>query len=415
MISRALIVLGICLAASARIHYDGYKVYRMTPTTVEQAEIVKELENAGLLFWDGPNPINRASDVMFPPHMQGDILESLQKSGMDIQEHISDIETLIENEVIQDSKSARLDFDFAQYHALDEIYAYLDEVASNYSSVASVFSIGTSFGGRDLKAIKISKSGETKPAIWFDANIHAREWITNAVCLHVINELLTSQDPVIQSWTEKYDWYILPVHNPDGYEYSRTSDRMWRKTRSNTTSPLGCKGADPNRNWGFHWLEGGSSTNPCTDTYAGSSAFSEPETRAASIFQESISDRLCFVLSLHSYSQLILIPYGVEIPFPPHEEYMRIGNRAKDAIAQRYGTAFTPGNIVDLLYVASGGSGDWAHGVLNVDLTFTFELRDKGAYGFILPANQILPSCYEFEDGLASIIEDLDEMISKKK
>lgn len=28
------------------------------------------------------------------------------------------------------------------------------------------------------------------------------------------------------------DWYIMPVSNPDGYEYSLNYDRLWRKTRS---------------------------------------------------------------------------------------------------------------------------------------------------------------------------------------
>ena len=34
--------------------------------------------------------------------------------------------------------------------------------------------------------------------------------------------------------TNKFDWYFLPIHNPDGYEFSRTGGtaRLWRKTRS---------------------------------------------------------------------------------------------------------------------------------------------------------------------------------------
>jgi hypothetical protein len=56
---------------------------------------------------------------------------------------------------------------------------------------------------------------------------------------------------------------------------------------------------------------------------AGDKAFSEVETQAVSQFLTSIADRLAFYLSLHSYSQLILIPYGVDVEFPQLDEYVR--------------------------------------------------------------------------------------------
>jgi hypothetical protein len=100
------------------------------------------------------------------------------------------------------------------------------------------------------------------------------------------------------------------------------------------------------------YAAGGSSNQPCSDTYMGVSAFSEPETEAASKLLDSItrSEGIAFYLSLHSYSQLILIPYGTNLGrVPDHQQHMTIGNAAATAIRRRFGTEFTPGNIVELL------------------------------------------------------------------
>ena len=115
---------------------------------------------------------------------------------------------------------------------------------------------------------------------------------------------------------------------------------------------------------------------------------------------------------------------------------MRIGKLTVAAMKEKYGTQFTPGNIIDLLCkesrtewlfyirsksdllclldVASGSSGDWAQGVRNIPLTFTFELRDTGSFGFVLPSNQIIPSAEEFMDGLKVMIRELSVMLKKE-
>ncbi len=55
-------------------------------------------------------------------------------------------------------------------------------------------------------------------------------------------------DSEITDLVDSYEWYFLPVANPDGYEYTFTNERLWRKTRTLTGSAF-CPGADPNRNW----------------------------------------------------------------------------------------------------------------------------------------------------------------------
>lgn len=84
-------------------------------------------------------------------------------------------------------------------------------------------------------------------------------------------------------------------------------DRLWRKTR---TPGERCSGADPNRNWGYHWMNGGASSYECSETYAGRKAFSEPETASMAEFITSIHGKIHAYISFHSFSQLFLISYG---------------------------------------------------------------------------------------------------------
>jgi len=214
----------------------------------------------------------------------------------------------------------------------------------------------------------------------------------------------------MKSLLNTFDFHVAPVLNPDGYEFTRSNNRMWRKTRSNYGGAL-CRGADPNRNFGFHWNTGGSSSLCTSDTYMGVSAFSEPETKAISDYYKSIADRTEAYISLHSYSQLVLIPYGTNVNnsprVPDHDNHMRVGRLVEAAIARRYGTQFETGNIVEILYVASGASVDYAKGEHDTTLAYTFELRDTGRYGFLLPPEQIIPSSLEFIDGLLVLANDL--------
>lgn len=56
------------------------------------------------------------------------------------------------------------------------------------------------------------------------------------------------------------------------------------------------------------------------------------------------------------------------------------------------------------LDVASGSSIDWVYEKVKVPLTYTYEFRDKGRYGFILPADQIIPNSLEVIDSLVAMV-----------
>ncbi|CAG7832180.1 unnamed protein product [Allacma fusca] len=384
-----LCFLAFVALSTAKVNYRGYKVYRFTPNTEEHVKLLALLESVGVKFWDGPSGIGRHSDVLFAPHQQTDLLEGAMTSGMEYEEYISDVQSVMENERVAQAITPG-DINWTNYFRLADIYDFLDKKAAA-SPYATVVTYGKSSEGRDLKLIKISKSGETRPAIFIEANIHAREWITNAVTTYIINQLLTG---TLQSRLDQFDFYIVPVANPDGYEYTHTTDRAWRKTRSQVGS---CRGADPNRNWDYQWMTGGSSNQPCSDTYAGSKAFSEPEARLLADYYKNIGSRVRLYFAVHSYSQLFLLPFGYTAArIPDYTRYMQVANQAAAALRAVNGISFTSGNIVDLLYPASGGSVDWVLGKYpSTRLVYAAELRDTGRYGFNLPANQIIPSALE--------------------
>ena len=125
--------------------------------------------------------------------------------------------------------------------------------------------------------------------------------------------------------------------NPDGYLFTQTDDRLWRKTRS--PSGDGCFGTDANRNWGFHWGTGGSSSDPCSDTYMGSEQFSEIENKNVRQFLAMHKQQIKFYNNVHSYSQLILLPWGWSLDEPQNIDNLynmaNIGNDALYAVNQK--------------------------------------------------------------------------------
>ena len=214
-----------------------------------------------------------------------------------------------------------------------------------------------------------------------------REWISPAVATFLI-------DTYAENWSEQsdeiqnIDWYFLPVMNPDGYEYTHTTDRLWRKNRRRN---LICNGVDLNRNYGYKWGGQGASRQPCAETFAGAGAFSEPETKAVQDFLTKSAANFKASLSFHSYGQYILYPWGYDRKVPPdHLDLQRVGKEAAAAMKAVHGYEYTVGPAGSSLYPASGGSDDWAKGTLKFKYSYTVEFRDTGRHGFILPANQIV-------------------------
>ena len=208
------------------------------------------------------------------------------------------------------------------------------------------------------------------------------------------------------SLPEDVSFFVVPMANPDGYEFSRTSQRLWRKNRSyNKNSRF--RGVDLNRNWGYKYSVGASS-NPGSEVYMGTSAFSEPETIALrdAMFEASNDTDLKLVLSVHSYGNNLLYPWGfTNTPIIDKDNLQKAGDAFAAAARSIEGTEFKVGNSAADLYFASGATDDWSKKVLGVDLAYTLELRgSKSGNGFLLPASEIGPTAKETYAGLRALI-----------
>ncbi|CAH1779637.1 unnamed protein product [Owenia fusiformis] len=411
-----ILAIGFTLVASApekppvKKSYRGHKIYKALPGTRDQAELINRLEvleHLGVDVWRRPKTPGQEVTLSVSPRARGNVERFFKQHAIPYSIVIHDLQSMIDSSY-ESTEATSYAFSLTQYNRHDDINDWLDSTASSCGSRCSIENIGTSTNGRTLKVIKIGKSSSSNSkAIWVDAGIHAREWISPAASLYLIDKLVNSynSDSTVRSLVDAFDWYILPSSNPDGYEYSYVYDRLWRKTRSRN-SGSSCFGADPNRNWDYKWMLTGASSNPCSDTYAGSIAFSEPETTAMKDFMLSKSSSLNMYISIHAYGQYILTPWGYTEDLPSdYNDLEYVGNEGAAGIRGVNGRSFTVGSSTRVLYAAAGASDDWAKAVAGIKYSYTLELRDTGYWGFVLPVSQITPACEETYAGIVRMAQ----------
>ncbi|XP_065653400.1 carboxypeptidase B-like [Hydra vulgaris] len=390
----------------------GTKVYRIHPINGLQVRYLRSwIENTELEInvWMEPSMPNNPVDIQVKDEFQNRFINFLDKNNFLYSIMVDDLEKLLQQENIE-SKSFGYSgkFDYYKYNQYSNIRFELSNLERKYKN-AKVFHVGNSFENQTINGLKITNGDAiSKPAVWIDGGIHAREWISTATVMFFINRLLTDSGPDVQLALSKYDFYLLPVFNPDGYRYTfgGSQQRLWRNTLS--VNPFAsCKGADPNRNFAYKWGEKGASNEPCKESYRGLSAFSEIEVKNVAGFLEKLAKSVTLksYWNLHAYSQLFLTPWSyTTTDASDQDEFVRISKIFTDVVSRRYGTKYRAGSPANILYPASGGSIDWTYGYLGVIYSFALELRDNGSYGFVLPADQIKPTGEETTDAILAAI-----------
>lgn len=402
------IVLLFALAANAE---KLGRVLRATPANEAQLNFLTILshdDQLNLDFWTHPSNVNIPVDIRVEDKKYNQVAKLLHSEGIVFTIHIPDVDSLNERQKPPQSSMRAGGFVYSQYNRLDAINKEVDRIVQSHPAIAQKFSVGNSYEGRPIYAVKLS-SGAGKKTLFMNCGIHAREWITPATCMYMLNQITMKygSDSSINAMLNKLDVVIMPVLNVDGYEYTWNGNRMWRKTRSRHGS---CRGADPNRNWNVKWGGIGTSSNPCSDTYHGPYPFSEVESRNVARYLHSIRTSLVGYMDIHAYSQLWMTPWGHgKGQYPPtYSEMMRVARIAVNALKNAgYGTYYKAGTSADIIYATTGGTMDWVTATLGVTYSYGLELRDRGRYGFMLPANQIIPTGIETFAAIKAMVAEM--------
>lgn len=299
---------------------------------------------------------------------------------------------------------------FACYRTVEETQTTLQSLAATHPALASVVDIGDSWNkansaatpGYDLLGLRIHNplvAGPKAPFYLMGA-IHAREYTTAEVVTRFAETLLAGygQDAELTWLIDHSDIYLFPQSNPDGRKRAEAG-ALWRRNLRpglcNTPSQIG---VDLNRNSSYLWgIAGGSSTNPCSDTFRGPAARSEPEVAAIEDFLPTVFstqrppdlttpapvDTSGLFITLHSYTGLVLFPWGALEAAAPNRQALQTLGR-KFGFYTQYQVCQAPA----CLYAASGVSDDFAYGRFGV-ASYTFEI-----------GSAFFQSCSSFEAGM---------------
>ncbi len=397
-VASVLILVCIGARASAEVgDYSGHKVIRVYASNWDELARVRGM--ARHLYSEAEGLGKRGTDYILPPEAMAD----LDALGVRYDVLIDDLQPMIDAERKRIERAAPVDARddawFEEYKTFAQIVDKLETMAADRPDLVTVFEIGSTVNGNTIWALRITgPEGSDKPGVLFNGTQHAREWISPMVNMYLAEKLVYDYetDPEVRWLVDHVDFFIVPVVNPDGYLHTwEPGGRMWRKNRRAILGSS-CLGIDLNRNWGgTGWGGGGSSGDPCDDLYRGPTAFSELETQALrDLF--TANPQIVSTIDYHSYSQLILSPWGYTSELPEdHETFMDIGLTMQATIQAVHGEYYEAGPIYSTIYPASGGSVDWCYEDQGL-FAFTIELRPDSPFpGFELPAEEIIPTCEE--------------------
>ncbi|KAI8895915.1 carboxypeptidase A2 [Globomyces pollinis-pini] len=397
-------LIGCALGAPSSGIYKGDRVYQLDITTEAEKQLVAGLiqdESLHLDPWTdltiGPVHLHVPSKV--------DKLVMSALSNLKTSIYIEDLQAVVDEETETTIANQELSKGLSIDEQADTLFTAYQEADTYMNFLLSKpgvqeIQLGKTFEGRMIRGVKF---GTGTKQIFLNGGIHAREWITPAAATYIANFLLGSE-PEALSMREKFTFHIVPNLNPDGYAYTRSKERMWRKNREPSKSSS-CIGTDPNRNFDADWGNtAGASSSPCSDTFYGSAALSTAEATALANYLKSLTNVVSYV-DVHSYSQLWMFPWGYKCgaKIPDYQDLAEATRLGVAALKGINNLSFKNGPSCDTIYQATGTTTDYAYDKLKIKYSFVLELRPQngfGTNGFALPASQIVAASEETLRGL---------------
>jgi len=392
-------LLCLCLTAVYARTYEGFQVLRVNFRSDD--ELFSLLDLSERFFVDVWTANSQWADVMVSPK------QAILFSNFSYEIAVEDVQATLtasqeENEAARAANPEAL-WDFTTFPTSREAKDWVDAQAALHAG-ASIVNIGKTFLGKEITGIAFGNP--TKPVFYMHCTIHAREWIATTSCLWIINELLNN-DPARANLLNNFYWIVVPIQNIDGYEYTFTNDRLWRKNREPNSGST-CIGTDINRNYGYQWGGNGASSAPCSETYRGRAPWSSPEAQSENTFLNPYlnAGRVAAYVDIHSYGGYFLSAWGFQTTTLPVNYPEMDRNMVECVTAIRFvnGRTYTYGPSGRALYVTSGSTVDQYYGQFQVINSYTIE-----CYGtnFTPPTSFISPIGREVYAGIKQLAAQL--------
>ncbi|KAJ3277019.1 hypothetical protein HDV01_000071 [Terramyces sp. JEL0728] len=393
-IATVLAVLQFVSAVPTKGQYEGDKVFRFQIETKDQQQLVQTVVREQRLdAWTdivvGAADIRvKAKDIAKVTDLLKDVKSTVKIENLQVEIDAERAHTANHLKTFASAKTLTAAQVFSDYQDASAYVTFLQGLPGT-----SPINLGKTYEGNDILGVKF---GTGAKQIVVHGGIHAREWISPSTTTYIANSLITGTDADSVNFRKTFTFHFIPVLNVDGYKYTRdpNGDRMNRKNRE-PNSGSDCVGTDPNRNFDYAWSQPGASSDPCADDFYGPSAASSKEVQAITAYLKSLTNVVSYV-DFHSYSQLFMYPWGYscDASNPDSADQGAAAQAAVSALQNVNGLSFTPGDICNTIYQASGSSADWAYGTLGIKYAFAVELRPNqfNSNGFVLPASNINPA-----------------------
>jgi murein tripeptide amidase MpaA len=366
-------------------------------------------------------------NVMLPQGVE--VVAENQGEWVDIILPRARLQELTNNQISYTTRIADMDAYHAammgSYHTFAQMETILQDIAANYPSITSLFSIGTTYEGRTIWCLEISDNpgiDEGEPGVFFMGLHHAREWPTVEITLHIANNLtsLYGSNATITDLVNNRRTWIVPCVNPDGYYYCHDLGNDWRKNR-HYFSQYGTYGVDLNRNydgssnadiWGAWGTIGSGSVthDPGDEVYCGPGPSSELEIQAIQDF--FANNDISASISWHTYQEELYWPWGYTSTQNPDNTYISyVGTQVAQRITRQSGSGtYTPKQAYGL-YPTVGDNIDWEYGYSHYVLgrpTFAFTI--EACADFHPSASYLNQICKENCDGGIYLLQEAENI-----